>query len=278
MPRSYWRTILTVVGLVGLGLGLTVTYQLYDASQQRHSDYHYQPAGHPSRLVDVRGQPIAKSYQPNCENPQGNENSDLCAQWSAVDQVAESNRMASLNLRFAIASLWATAIATAALIWTLIETRETSRRELRAYLFVDASGILIGVKPHNLGKVIGVAEVKNSGATPAHRVRHWTAVTIAPVEDEHLMSAPAKLEWLHATTVPPSGGITGDRLTDKKPTAKQIADIRAAKQAVFLYGAIEYLDVFDREQRTNYRVLYAGIWPPPADVRMRFCNEGNDAT
>lgn len=277
MPRGYWRIILAVVGLAIFGAGLFVTYQLYDASEQQKANYQYQPAGKPGLKELVPGKVMARSYQPYCQNPQKQEDADLCAQWAAVSQVAESNRMASLNLRFALASLWATVIATALLLWTLVETRETSRRELRAYLFVDASAVFLGIKPFNLGKVISVAAVKNSGSTPAHRVRHWSAVAVAPFTDEHLLSAPRSIDDLSATTLPPSGIITSDRLTDKKPTARQIAGIRSGKHAVFIYGAITYLDVFDRPHRTNYRVHFSGMWPPPEDVRMRFCNEGNDA-
>ena len=281
MLRGYWRVIIAVIGLAIAGLGSAVTYQLYDASQQRHSDYHYQPASHPGFQVDVSGKPIATSYQPNCENPQKPESADLCAQWAAVGQVAESNRMASLNLRFAIASLWATAIATVALIWTLIETRETARRELRAYLFVDAYELGDGthLDPDNLhGKVALFIAIKNSGSTPAHRVAHWSAVDITSLADEASMTAPAKLEPTNLSTIPPGGNITGTRVMPKKPTARTVAAIKAGRSAVFVYGAIEYWDVFDRRHRTDYRLKFTGAWPPPPNPVLAYCGSGNDAT
>lgn len=277
MPRGYWRAIVTVVGLVLLGSGLAVTYQLYDASQQHHGAYDYQPSSKSSFERDVSGKAISQSYQPNCENPQKPENSNLCAQWAAVDQVAESNRMASLNLRFAIASLWATAIATAALIWTLIETRETARRELRAYLFVDTSNIIIGARPHNKGRVISIIAVKNSGSTPAHRVSHWSEVKIAEIAQEGEMNAPSPLVAMSQSTIPPGGGITADRSIEK-PGRIETAHIKTGLAAIFIFGAIEYFDVFDRPHRTNYRLHFTGMWPVPDGTVMRFCTEGNDAT
>jgi hypothetical protein len=275
MSRSYWRALLAIVGLTLLGVGLAVTYQLYEASEQQQAKYSYQPARHPSFPDSVAGKPPPQPYQPSCNNPQKYENADLCAQWAAVSQVVESNRMASLNLRLAIFSLWATAIATVLLIWTLIETRETSRRELRAYIFVDACGLIIGDKPHNRGKVISIVVVKNSGSTPAHRVLHWSNVVLAPASEENF-EVPDSLDEQHAATIPPGGGITADRLTDKV-TVKQAVEIRNGTKAIFVYGAIEYLDVFDRPHRTNYRLYYSGIWPPPENNNLRLCIVGNDA-
>ena len=278
MLRGYRLLVAALVGLVFVGTGSTVTYQLYDASQQRQTNYHYQPASQPSLNKPTRGHPVAKGYQPYCQNPQTNENADLCAQWAAVDQVAEANRMSSLNLRFAIASLWATIIATALLLWTLFETRETSRRELRAYLFVDASNIFIGIKPHNKGRVISVVAVKNSGSTPAHRVAHWSFVKIADHTDEAEMSAPKSLEDAHQSTIPPGGVITADRITNTIPTRTEIAAIKKGLAVIYVYGSIEYVDVFGRSLRTDYRLNYTGLWPLPESALLRFCAEGNDAT
>ena len=278
MLRGYWRAILAVVGLALFGAGSAVTYQLYDSSEQRHASYNYQPAGHPSLQVDVRGQAIAKSYQPNCKNPQSGENSDLCAQWAAVDQVTESNRMASLNLRFAIASLWATIIGTALLLWTLIETRRTARSELRAYLFPDACNVIVGVKVFNKGQAISFVAIKNSGSTPAHKVRHWSEIKIAAAINESEMISPKSLEGSHQSTIPPGGAITANRLTKAKVTRAEIAAIKNGSFFVFVYGAIEYLDVFDRPHRTDYRLHYSGLWPPPENITISFCSDGNHAT
>ena len=278
MLRGYWGTILAVVGLALFGVGSTVTYQLYDSSEQRHGSYDYQPASKPGLEYDVRGKPVAQSYQPNCENPQSNENSDLCAQWAAVDQVTESNRMASLNLRFAIVSLWATIIGTALLLWTLIETRKTSRSELRAYLFPDACNVLVGVKVYNKGQAISFIAIKNSGSTPAHKVRHWSEIKIAAATNEGEMISPKSLDGSHQSTIPPGGAITANRLTKAKVTRAEMAAIKNGSFFVFVYGAIEYLDVFDRPHRTDYRLHYSGLWPPPEGATISFCSDGNDAT
>ncbi len=170
MTRGYWRIFIVVFGLLVVVGGGFLTAYLYQASDQRQDNYNYQPASKPGLVLAMPGQRVPDGYQPNCQNPQSGEDADLCAQWAAVAQVTEANRMASLNLRLAIASLWATIAATIALIWTLIESHQTSRRELRAYLYVDASGIADGTHhprlPGQEGLVMSAIIVKNLGALP----------------------------------------------------------------------------------------------------------------
>lgn len=283
MPRGNWRAILATIGVIAF-LGLSVeTGKLYYASAQRQSDYNYQPASHTRLDKPMTGEAQPQGYQPHCEDPNTNSDADLCAQWAAVQQVGESNRMASLNLRFTLFSLWATVIATIVLLWTLIETMTVSRRELRAYLFVD--GVAIGDGTHHpdrnpdlMGIVGSALGVKNSGGTPAHQVVHWSGVDIAYFDKEGEMRAPSKLDTNFTSNVPPNGTITADRVMSRKPTQKMVAAIKAGKAAVFVFGAIEYKDVFDTSHRTDYRLYFCGAWPPPLAPNLRFSTTGNTAT
>lgn len=282
MSRSNWRTLFAIIGAVALALLSVETAKLYNASEQRHADYGYQPAGHSSFDKGVAGKPVTPSYQPHCKNPYSNEDSDLCAQWAAVQQVGEANRMTSLNLRFALFSLWATVVATALLLWTLIETRAISRRELRAYLF--AEGVAIGEGTHHpdrdpllLGKMGSVVGIRNSGSTPAHQVNHWSSVEVEMFDKDVEMRAPIRLDAAFASNVPPNGSISADRVMSRKPTDKMIEAVKSGRAAVFVFGAIEYRDVFGARHRTNYRLFYTGSWPPPRDATLRFTVAGNEA-
>ncbi|MBK8375436.1 MAG: hypothetical protein IPL18_11375 [Sphingomonadales bacterium] len=114
------KIVAAIIGLaLAIGLG-AVSYQLYKASEQRDTGYTYQPADEASVGVVGTSKALAKAYQPKCKNPQNDKDADLCAQWAAVEQVAEANRLTSLNAKMAIASLVATAIATFLLLWTLL--------------------------------------------------------------------------------------------------------------------------------------------------------------
>ena len=279
MFRRYWRSIIAVVlaAFIFSALGI-VAYHFYNAAEQRNSEYDYQPAAKSSGSVTGIAKTPAKAYQPNCKNPQTYENADLCAQWAAVEQVGESNRLTSLNARMAVASLVATAVATFLLLWTLWETRETSRRELRAYLFIKGNGIGLVTKGPNRGKVVSFIEINNSGSTPAHRVRHWSAINYGPLGEDQQMVAPKPLEAMSESTIPPNGENTADRVLLEKLTPAQRDQIHRGETAIFVFGAIEYQDVFDRWHRTDYRLFYSGRWPISPNPLMRFCNEGNEAT
>src|SRR4051794_29398805 len=90
-----------VVGIVGIATGIQLD-RFYQAAEQQHASYNYQPAEKPGFRVSAATKAPTPYYKPSCNNPNGREDSDLCAQWAAVDQVTESNRLNSLNLRMLV--------------------------------------------------------------------------------------------------------------------------------------------------------------------------------
>lgn len=279
MSRSNWRNILAAVGVLALAALIWETGQLYYASQQRHADYSYQPAGHPSLLQAMPGKTVAQGYKPNCKNPQTKEDSDLCAQWASVEQVTESNRLSSLNGRLAIVTVWGTILGTVMLVWTLIETRDTSRRELRAYIFAENVGIyaLVEQSPQSEnGKVGGTIVIKNSGQTPAYDVAHWCELTLHPFADEAQLAAPPLVGCM-TNTLPPGGQMHAARRMQQRLTRKQQQQLREGVLTIYVYGRIEYRDAFNRAQSTNYKFAYAA-WPLLTNLTMHFASTGNEAT
>lgn len=280
MPRRYWRAIITAILAVLIlpPLGY-VAYQLYDAAEQRNSSYQYQPAAQPSGSVVGTTKPPAKPYQPKCKNPQSDGDADLCAQWAAVQQVGESNRLASLNAQMAVLSLLATAAATMLLVWTLWETRSTSRRELRAYIFPENVGIycMINQRPISKnGKVGSTVHIKNSGQTPAYDVRHWSEVTICLQADEENL-IPESMDSAQSNSMPPNGIITASRRMAAKLTRNQQKGLKDGNLGLYVYGRIDYRDAFGRNQATRYKFASA-IWPLPENITMSFAATGNTAT
>lgn len=278
MLRSYRGILFAAFGFLVLLLGYA-SYQLYNASEQQHPNYHYQPASHQGRLVVPTGQPEAKGYQPNCYNPQGNSNADLCAQWAAVDQVTESNRLASVNVRLSLFVSLLTLLGTIFVGWTLMETRNTSRRELRAYVFAENSGVYALTKQvprSENGKVGSTVVVRNSGQTPAYDVIHWSMLALHAVVNERELVIPP-LETLHRTVVPPGGILKAERRLSIHLTRDQQASLKTGAMALYVYGRIEYTDAFGTRRYTDYRLAWAG-WPLTDNISMTFCPEGNSAT
>jgi hypothetical protein len=280
MPRRYWRAIVAAVLAIIIlpPLGYTA-YQLYNAAEQRNASYQYQPSANPRGTVVGVPKTPAKAYQPNCKNPQSNGDADLCAQWAAVQQVSESNRLISLNTQMAVFSLLATIAATGLLIWTFKETRSTSRRELRAYIFPENVGIycLINQIPKvENGKVGSTVHIKNTGQTPAYNVRHVSHLAIWEQSDEAALIADT-LVGAPSNSMPPGGIVTASRRMKDKLTRQQQAGLKNGKLAIYVFGRIEYTDAFGNDQFTVYKFGYAA-WPLNENLTMTFASTGNEAT
>ena len=273
MSGSYWRYIFAALGVILLlAVGYT-SYQLYQSGEQQRADYRYQPAREPSRRVFVPSKAIPQGYQPNCANPDGNSNADLCAQWAAVDQVMEANRLASVNVRLALFISILTLIGTLFIGWTFWENHRTTRAELRAYVGVVKSR----VRHFEVGQNPQIAiQFKNSGATPARRVA-MSSVFFVGVADETAIAIP-ELDPAEPASTSDIGPGTANSLRFVFPgalTAEQYDGIANGDYCIYANGRIEYLDVFGRMHFTNFRVrqnpLAVGL------SKMIYCAVGNEA-
>lgn len=280
MPKRYWRAIVTVIlaAIIVLPLGYT-SYQLYIAAEQRSTNYYYKSAANPRGTAAGIQQQPADAYQANCKNPQSSRDADICAQWAAVEQASESNRLMSLNTQMAVFSLLATIAATGLLIWTFKETRSTSRRELRAYIFPENVGIycLINQIPETEnGKIGSTVHIKNTGQTPAYNVKHVSHLAIWEQADE-VNLVPDSLVGAPSNSMPPGGIVTASRRMKTKITKRQQSGLNKGKLAIYVYGRIEYTDAFGNDQFTLYKFGFAA-WPLPENLTMSFAVTGNEAT
>ncbi len=272
MSRGNWRYVLAAVGLLAAVVLGGVTSQLYYASKQRQPTYDYQPVSKARFVKNVPSQPIPEGYQPHCQNPQTDKDADLCAQWAAVQQVTESNRLASLNLKLATFSLWATALATLLLVWNLIETRQASRRELRAYVTVKKAIIknfAVGSRPKM------VIEFFNSGQTPAYELRLDALSYWGPADE--LAAVPPDLPPAQHISRAAVGAQARTRILDTMPVSLDEATFRAVCEgegAFYVSGAVHYVDVFGRPRVTNFKLQQHFEMVG----KLGFCSTGNDAT
>jgi hypothetical protein len=276
MSGSNRRYIVTALGILGIGL-LFVSYRFYDASEQQRAYYHYQPAREQSRLIILPAKAYPKGYQPNCDNPQGKDNADLCAQWRAVDQIVESNRLASVNVKLALLISMLIFVGTAFVGWTFWETRSTSRRELRAYLFVESIGLGVANAGPAKGQPGAVIKIKNFGQTPAYRVLHHGVVVLVATQNPNHGPIPENLENISITAIPSGSGLTAIRGLGRKLTAVELRGVRAGSLTFAARGRIEYEDTFGNKRWTTYHYYYSGKWPPADDMLMNIANDGNES-
>lgn len=159
---------------------------------------------------------------------------------------------------------------------------ETSKIQLRAYVFPVAASLNEGkfMRPRVINRKncpYIYLEWKNTGQTPAKKVVTWSQVeVIEPINEDKLIVPP--LEQKHFNTLGSTvGGNKGSWF--RELTKSEMADITAGIKFVYLYGRIEYTDVFNERRWTNFRLYYSGYFPlKAANATFSICVNGNDST
>lgn len=273
MLGRYWGIILAIIaGLVVLVCGGYVFSQQWDASEQLHSTYDYQPAAQSHRLVVGPAKTPAREYQPSCNNPNTQEKADLCAQWAAVEQVGEANRLASVNLRLGLLALVFTIVGTGFLVWTFTETRATSRRELRAYVFPHEMEFERTLELETGNVVIAIyVHIRNDGSTPTSDMQ---------IQLEHSFTLDEVAQFRN---IGPRGQVTplGPHSSVRTPGTKlreedALAVFKGDKE-LFVFGGAFYGDVFGARNHVTrfcYKVSFAKQGETPIINRMAWQHWG----
>lgn len=165
----------------------------------------------------------------------------------------------------------------------VLDGRRHSRHDLRAYVFGDSAWFFdLG---HPQGKrrikakegIVGCTIViKNSGKTPAYNLVHWGAVSLcSPEEQEIVLVVPALDLTQNVNTLPPGGFNSKTIFFPGKVAPKEIAEVTAGTKLLYLYGRIEYDDIFGRRRFTNYRLSFGYSWPPYPGVSLNYSQRGN---
>ena len=188
------------------------------------------------------------------------------------------------------------AIGTGALAFfafmTVADSRKSSERQLRAYVLLEGgnvydaskiglSSIQSGVKilPEWTNYVAMDMTIKNSGQTPARKVRHWAQLAICTAAEEHTLVPPITLDEQQASVIGPGTPITKSLVLLPFPLAEPVlTQLKNHEKGIYLYGKIVYEDWFGEERHTVYRLRYSGIWPPIPSGNLTFSLAGNDAT
>lgn len=157
----------------------------------------------------------------------------------------------------------------------LVSNAEYAAIGQRAYITASAT-----IKPHldDLETPSYEVVLINSGQTPAFNVYNWVRGAIAP----HPLGS-AKLPGPTGVTgVGSKGQLHGDRLAFlseflPKPSAEQLAAIRAGSNLFYVYGMSTYTDVFGFERHTPFRFVWGGPEMTRAGrAEMAFSEEGNE--
>jgi hypothetical protein len=163
--------------------------------------------------------------------------------------------------------------------------RRTSQRQLRAYVSFDSAALVDGteVKPApfvDRTDQPGIFSlIKNTGQTPARDVVHWSQMEVAPLGRVASMTPPLKLDISHSSYLPPEAISSKSQWLERSLSTQEKEGIKNGTYAIFLYGRIEYRDVFNKKHWSVYRLQYTNAAWPPYNNNGTFshCVDGNSA-
>jgi hypothetical protein len=157
----------------------------------------------------------------------------------------------------------------------LKDAKDASKRSARAYIFADSVGIRDGNYPGGVsGCPWGTVAIKNSGATPAYETRHFSRIAYCKVGDERNLDLPKDISALVPTPIPPGGSLVMEAGLGRQLTSQEIADLIPSSPGFLpthllcVYGKVTYKDAFGKDRETEYRLVYAGIYPPAPGVSL----------
>lgn len=154
----------------------------------------------------------------------------------------------------------------------------TTRAQLRAYVFLQSAGITDGRdKP---GLPWSRVEIKNTGATPAYDVRHWSRIVYCAVGTDTTYVPPEDIRDLVPTSTGPGGALSAESNLGRVLEQAEIDTLAIFPPTHMLcvYGKTTYRDIFGRNRETTYRLGWAGIYPPPKGVELVHTKGGSRAT
>jgi hypothetical protein len=166
------------------------------------------------------------------------------------------------------------------MLWTGSE--RTSKRQLRAYIFPNDVAIMSGEtveppQPLRNGIPFTAMSIVNFGATPAYRVVHWADLKVLdPLHEDDLVIP--KIDEKFSAVAGAGGRLLKNGWHRRALTEDEIKAVNEMRASIYLYGRVEYRDIYNRKWRTDYRLRYDGPFPPPKDVIFRHCQNGNSAT
>jgi hypothetical protein len=172
-------------------------------------------------------------------------------------RVEKENNTDWWTVRLAIAAVGIGTLQLFAFIWqaivlgmTIEVSRDTARRQLRAYV-AGIPDFMFAFSDSSLPRTR--FKLHNSGTTPAHRLRHRTEIEILPNPVEAGMSLPAPSgNFSDPMVLFPNTNFTGNKTRAKVFDTGEISRIRNGTASIYVYGEIEYFDIFENRQTSSF--------------------------
>lgn len=148
----------------------------------------------------------------------------------------------------------------------------TSELQLRAYLHVKRAGATRDTD----GVLWARVEIQNFGQTPAYDVVQWIGIAGVSDGDTPNIARPSDNVKTAKGIIAPGSNTefiipTHDRLGPEKEAA-----LRSGKATIYVFGEIEYRDIFKTNHVTKFKMFLSG--EGAAEGRFKNCEDGNEAT
>jgi hypothetical protein len=213
-----------------------------------------------------------------CENTQHPYQADLCQQSRVADAAEKTAAASEQTLGLMRLLLLIGAVATLLLLLMFIPllmaasgARRAARaaggggavapasdkdreEELRAYVDVDKLEFI--ETPESEGVVKAKVAFRNSGQTPAFKIRSATEIGIRDVADEDLVPTMPLPDRAKSPTRPRLGRDATIVDIAQCDSSASLADrVMNGDATIVVWGFVEYVDMFDRKRRTNFQYL-----------------------
>lgn len=299
MPRGDWGILAAFAGLAALfvafGTGLYLASLNYP-HEQRYQPYRYsaeQPAqAEAAAATKADAQPL--QYRTPCSQPEGQGESDLCAQWRAANAAQDGAFWTKWGV-------WIGIIGSSLLLWQIILTRRAvedtgeateamreanklaivnTRSTLRPYVQfgkTEIQDVVVGKKPTI------AAEITQTGQTPAYKVQ--VRLTIGLVERDAAETIkifgviPSKVgtDSTSVTYMPPGGdGLDMNCTWSVEITDKLLNLINSGAHRFLIAGVIVYRDVWGKRHFTTMKCV-SGVFINGTTMNTQPTTRGNIA-
>jgi hypothetical protein len=159
---------------------------------------------------------------------------------------------------------------------TIFVQRDSSERQLRAYVHVDTLSIEMAYQDFPPEVVM---MFKNSGQTPAYAVTCRAEFIMGPPHPQaNYFPVDTTIPAISKAPIPPGGTAAQTSNTKHPLTTDEALAIKSGQAALYYYGIIDYKDAFEKPRRTRFRYFYAytGDRLRLKDT-MTACADGNEA-
>jgi hypothetical protein len=159
-------------------------------------------------------------------------------------------------------------------LWQAKITRDTARKQLRAYLNIGEATIINFDTQRPIVQVM----VKNFGQTPAYQVKILQQVNAQFPANRPLPVLDPKDEEWHGVLAPGAHFVVMWPLDDPPIPDDRKQMIRRGVGAIYAHGRVTYEDAFGTEQWLIFKLEYGG----PSEIHqagnLATCKDGNDAS